>query len=71
MRVTEKLLYDNNKPKTKNESEPETVEMYMERAKNKEPINKRKSVFQSKFESGINSNQSVFDKQAVFRTNEY
>ena len=71
MRVTEKLLYDNNKPKTKNESEPETVEMYMERAKNKEPINKRMYVFQSKFESGINSNQSVFDKQAVFRTNEY
>ncbi|MBQ3546017.1 MAG: hypothetical protein IJA34_13710 [Lachnospiraceae bacterium] len=70
MRVTEKLLKENNKPKIDRNLEPETVEMYMEREKNKEPINKRQSVFQSKFEKGINSNKSVFDRQAIFRTND-
>ena len=69
MRVTEKLLKENNKPKTYKDFEPDIVEMHMEKEKNKEPINKRKSVFQSEFENGINSNKSVFDRQATFRTN--
>lgn len=70
MRVTEKLLKENNKPKDNISVEPETVEMYMKRTKNKESINKRQSVFSSKFEKGINSAQSVFDRQATFRTND-
>lgn len=70
VRVTEKLLKENNKPNQKVNVEPETVEMYMERAKNKGPINKKQSVFESKFDKGINSEQSVFDGQAIFRTND-
>lgn len=69
MRVTEKLLQDNNKNKNKQEKEPEVVEMYMERKKTTESINRRKSVFQSKYNEGINTSQSVFDRQAIFKTN--
>lgn len=55
-----------NKP---NENkEPETVELYMEKKKNTDFINQRTSVFTSDFASGINVNQSVFDKQSTFRT---
>jgi hypothetical protein len=69
MRVTEKLLNDNNKSKLNRREEPQTVEMYMEKAKSMEPINQRKSVYQSVYNEGINSKQSVFDAKAVFKTN--
>ena len=70
MRVTEKLLNDNSK-KNKNVkiTEPDEVEIYMKREVSKEAINKRQSAFSSKLDEGINVSKSVFDKKAVFKTN--
>ena len=55
-----------NKPKEN--KEPDTVELYMEKKRDTEFMNQRASVFTSNFASGINVNQSVFDKQSTFRT---
>jgi hypothetical protein len=55
-----------NKPKEN--KEPDTVEVYMEKKRDTEFINQSSSVFTSDFTSGINVNQSVFDKQSIFRT---
>lgn len=68
MRVTEKLINDNKKKKLNQEKEPEIVEMYMERKKTNESLNRRGSVFESKYSDGINTNKSVFDLKATFKT---
>lgn len=69
MRVTEKLLRENNKKKLENNKneEPELMEIYMNREKKKESINVAGSVFDSKLSSGINTEKSVFDKQSAFK----
>lgn len=68
MRVTEKLINDNKKKNSNQEKEPEIVEMYMERKKTNEFLNRRGSVFESKYSEGINTNKSVFDRKATFKT---
>lgn len=50
-----------------NNTEPEQVETYMERSRMNLPLNKNKSVFETSFNKGINTDESVFDKYAVFK----
>lgn len=50
-----------------NNTEPEQVEIYMERSRMNLPLNKNKSVFETSFNKGINTDESVFDKYAVFK----
>lgn len=68
MRVTEKLINDNKKKNSNKEKEPEMVEIYMEKKKTTESINRRRSVFDSRYNEGINTTKSVFDKKATFKT---
>lgn len=69
MRVTEALAKDNTRKANAALKEPETVEMYMERVRTNEPINTAATVFESELHRGINSDLSVFDRKAQFRTN--
>jgi len=71
MRVTEALIRKNNqkKKKTYNEDDEPTLR-YKEKKLEWWSINQQKDVFQSPMADGINNSESVFDKQAVFRTKE-
>lgn len=69
MRVTEALLWQNNqkKKKTPPEDEEET-QAYRERRLERWSLNRTDSAFSSPFDDGLNTGESVFDRQAVFRT---
>ena len=71
MRVTEALMRQNMKKKTdfrnREEEEEETL-TYKERKQEYWSINRTKDVFASPMADGLNSGESVFDRQAVFRT---
>lgn len=71
MNLKERLIIQNQKNQ-KNQTatsnfEPEQVEIYMERTRQNVPLNKNKSVFESSFNKGINTDDNVFDKYAVFK----
>lgn len=73
MRVTETLIKKNNLAKEnrkKNQnSEPDHLEMNKIREANKgQFFNSSSTTLDSKLESGINAQQSVFNTQAMFRT---
>ena len=71
MRVTESLIsqnkINNNKKNQFHEDEEPTMR-YKEETHEYWAINQTKSVFESRFQEGINTAESVFDKKAVFRT---
>ena len=68
MNLNERLNNQNQKNNNgMGNTEPEQVEIYMERSKITTPLNKNKSVFESAFSRGINTDESVFDKFAVFK----
>ncbi len=71
MRVTEALLRQNyqnrNKPKFDEDDEP--TQTYNHEKKKWQALNQNRSAFDSVMEQGINSAESVFDRKAVFRTN--
>lgn len=68
MNLNERLNNQNQKNnKGIGNAEPEQVEIYMERSKITTPLNKNKSAFESAFSRGINTDESVFNKFAVFK----
>ena len=54
-----------------NISEPDTIDIYKEKTRKTEPINTHTSVFTSPMSKGINTDESVFDKMAVFQKKYY
>ena len=74
MRVTESLIRQNkiNNEKRKNRinEDDEPTQAYQDRKLEWWSINQNKSAFASPMDDGLNSRESVFDRQAVFRTKE-
>ena len=72
MRVTEALLRQNmqKQRELRNRNDEEETLTYKERKQAYWSINDAKDVFASPMADGLNSGESVFDKQAVFRTKE-
>lgn len=69
MRVTEALLRKNNKKKnTAQDEDEEPTQSYKERSWERWSLNRQKSAFASPMDDGLNTRESVFDRQAVFRT---
>ena len=71
MRVTESLIRQNklnNQKKNRFHEDDEPTMCYREEKREYWAMNQNKSVFESKFQEGINTAESVFDKNAVFRT---
>ena len=71
MRVTESLIRQNkikNQKKNQFNEDNEPTMRYQEKKQEYWALNQNKSVFESKFQDGINTAESVFDKKAVFRT---
>lgn len=71
MRVTESLIRQNrikNKKKNQFIEEDESTMRYKEEKQEYWALNQNKSVFESTFQEGINTAESVFDKKAIFRT---
>ena len=68
MRLDERLEKEKQKKqleqRRRNLEDEETMD-YLKRTRSAS-INEEKDVFDSKFEQGINSDMSVFDKQALF-----
>lgn len=73
MRVTESLIRKNRLDrikKNRSSEDDEPTQAYRERNLERWSINQQQSVFASSLEEGLNQTESVFDKQAVFRTKE-
>ena len=72
MRVTESLLRQNMKKKKTSlynrEADEEETLAYKERKPEYWSINRAKDVFASPMADGLNNSESIFDRQAVFRT---
>ena len=71
MRVTESLIRQNkinNQKKNSFNEDDELTMRYKEENREYWALNQNKYVFQSSFQEGINTAESVFDKKAVFRT---
>lgn len=71
MRVTESLIRQNkinNQKKNQFNEDDEPTMRYKEERIEYWALNQNKSVFESKFQEGINTAESIFDKNAVFRT---
>lgn len=73
MRVTESLIRKNRLDRIKKNrsyEDDEPTQAYRERNLERWSINQQQSVFASSLEEGLNQTESIFDKQAVFRTKE-
>lgn len=73
MRVTESLIRKNRLDRIKKNrsyEEDEPTQTYREKGMEQWSINQQQSVFASSLEEGLNRTESVFDRQAVFRTKE-
>jgi len=71
MRVTEALIRQNQLKNKKNyDEDDEPTQRYKDKNIEWWSLNRNKSVFSSPMDNGINNRESVFDKQAVFRTKE-
>ncbi len=74
MRVTESLLRQNNLKKKREQNryneDDEPTQTYQEEKWEYWALNQNKTAFDSPLDDGINSQRSVFDRQAVFRTKE-
>lgn len=74
MRVTEALIRQNKLNRMKKnqmlDDDDEPTQAYQEKKLEWWSINQQKSAFVSPMDEGINNTESVFDKQAVFRTKE-
>ncbi|MCC8163858.1 MAG: hypothetical protein LIO86_12010 [Lachnospiraceae bacterium] len=69
MRVTDRLIEDAKKRARKPEPEDEEMDEYMERRR--QPyLNEKKAVFDDDTFGGFNTQKSVFDRTAIFRTGE-
>ena len=76
MRMSEMLIRQNNmnrmlqKNRNIEAEDNEPTQAYREQRKERWSLNTGESVFSSVMQDGINSRESVFDRQAVFRTGE-
>ena len=74
MRVTEALIRQNKiyneKRKNRVNEDDEPTQAYQDKKLEWWSINQNKSAFASPMDDGLNSRESVFDRQAVFRTKE-
>lgn len=74
MRVTEALIRQNKLNRMKKnqmlDDDDAPTQAYKEKKLEWWSINQQKSAFASPMDEGINNRESVFDKQAVFRTKE-
>lgn len=74
MRVTEALIRQNERNKQQNQlkrqwkEEDEPTLRYKERNYEYWAINQKKQAFGSPFSDGINTKESIFDKNAIFKT---
>lgn len=71
MRVTESLIRQNkikNQKRNQFNEDDEPTMRYQEEKREYWALNQNQSVFESRFQEGINVEKSVFDKRAVFRT---
>ena len=71
MRVTESLIHQNkikNRKKNQFNEDDEPTMRYKEERREYFTMNQSKSVFGSRFQEGVNVEKSIFDKKAVFRT---
>lgn len=71
MRVTESLIRQNkikNQKKNQFNEDDEPTMRYKEENHEYWALDQNKSVFESKFQDGINTAESVFDRKAIFRT---
>ncbi len=70
MRVTEVLMRQNMKKKNnpRQAEEEEETQAYKEQKQEYWSINRAKNAFASPMDEGLNNRESVFDRQAVFRT---
>ena len=71
MRVTESLIRQNkmnNLKRNQFHDDDEPTMRYKEEKRKYWALNQSKSVYESRFQDGINTTESVFDKKAVFRT---
>ena len=71
MRVTESLIRQNkinNHKKNQFNEEDEPTMCYQEERREYWALNQNKSVFESRFQHGINTKESVFDRKAIFKT---
>lgn len=68
MRVTERLIRQNQKKANRRKTYPEEEEtMTYKKRESIGSLNRERGVFDSRF-SGINTEKSVFDQTAVFQT---
>lgn len=71
MRVTESLIRQNkinNQKKNQYNEENEPTMRYREEKREYWTMNQHPSVFESRFQEGLNTAESIFDKNAVFKT---
>lgn len=68
MRVTEALIRQSKRNTQKKEVSEEETQSYQERKYEYWAINQNKQAFDSPFSDGINTQESVFDKKALFKT---
>lgn len=69
MRVTEALLRQNNQKRKKQApADEEETQSYQPRSLERWSLNHAEAAFASPFDDGLNTQESVFDRQAVFRT---
>lgn len=71
MRVTESLIRQNrikNQKKNQFNEDDEPTMRYQEEKREYTAINQNRSVFESRFQDGINTAESIFNQKAIFRT---
>lgn len=68
MRVTEALIRQRQQKKQKKETDEEETLGYQEKKYEYWALNQTKQSFDSPFSDGINTKESVFDKNALFKT---
>lgn len=71
MNVTESLIRQNkinNQKKNQYNEDGEPTMRYQDEVREYWTLNRNKSVFESRFQEGINTAESVFDRKAIFKT---
>ena len=68
MRVTESLIRQNKLKNKQNRVNEEETQCYQDRMNNYWALNQKKQAFDSPFSEGINTDENIFDKKALFRT---
>lgn len=68
MRVTEALIRQSQQKKQRKDQDEEEALRYQDKKYEYWAINQQKEVYDSPFSGGFNTQESVFDKSALFKT---